>query len=269
MKKITWIPLAIVMLCTNVVAQTKTFTGYITQIVCVDNCDLFLGQTPDASMDKTQAIRILYDTDGSAKVNKEAKNYFTVREYDMILKPEYASQKFTIICTVQGQDNVVNSIVPSSNNSTQEKPTVPTNLFTKASAKVSEENGDIQGIVENNLVYRVHNGIQDKKAKCSELPIKNGNQFFSTKGGYNDYLKVVIDNAGIAKFYCASEAGEIKYLEKSKLSMKEIKEGFIIGKIVGNKFCLYEKGKYTVRGYVIQGNKTQAVICILATDYFR
>ena len=147
--------------------------------------------------------------------------------------------------------------------------------FPLATVKVCDDSKQLKVIVLNNLVYKIDSeGNKRKTAECSELPIKNGNQFFSTQAGFNDYLKVIIDNNGIVKLFCATESGEKKYLDNRRqhFTMKEIKDGFVIGKIDANKFHPVEKNdatKFNQDGYLYQGNKTQAVICILALDYFQ
>lgn len=147
---------------------------------------------------------------------------------------------------------------------------ISSSLFPKATVKVADSDSEGGVIVENNFVYRVRKGIKSKVAECSEMPIKNNNQFFDTKGNFNDYRKIVIDVKGIVTLFCTTDAGEKKLLDKArgKLTMKVIKEGFIIGKITNDRFYLKKGGDYTERGYLFKGNKTQAVICLLAVNYF-
>ncbi len=98
----------LVLSASYLIGQTKTFKGYITEVQCIDFCDVFL---KNSITNQEEVVRMHYESDGrTMKVNKDAVDFFTIRENDFQLKPEYKDKVFIIATTKLGEDYIINNI---------------------------------------------------------------------------------------------------------------------------------------------------------------
>lgn len=131
MKKSIILTLALSTLGLSLLSQTKTLTGYITEIICVDYCDITLKK--NITDEGGEYLRITYEADGKTmKMNPEGKAFFIERENDIVLKPEYKDKQFTISYVAKGEDNILSTINLIGQNSSSSSQNTSTPAISKS-----------------------------------------------------------------------------------------------------------------------------------------
>lgn len=130
MKKSIILTLALCTIGLSLLSQTKTVTGYITEIICVDYCDITLKKAP--TDESGEYLRITYEADGKTmKMNPEGKSFFIERENDIVLKPEFKDKQFTISYVAKGEDKILTTINLVGQNNTSASNSTPSTGISK------------------------------------------------------------------------------------------------------------------------------------------
>lgn len=254
--------LLLLLFATASYGQTQVATGYIANLYCVEDCYLTI-QTGFDSPEMEDYI-LQFEADGKTlKINAEFKDLTQPSpnpDYPE-LNPKYQQKKVKVYYKlVNGNktleklehDSVATakpSVVATPNVVTAPPRPDLTDSFPKATCKIFDRDGVLQGIVENGTYYK----IRYTGTKSSGKTVQNKNEY--CRGV--ECVRMTLNSQGYI----------VKY------SLPNTTDGTIWGKVSGNKmwFCKKADGSdiNDANYFTFTGDKQQAVNLICIYDWFR
>jgi hypothetical protein len=242
-----------VLLCIIAEAQLTNTKGFISTVYCVDDCYLSIQKTIENPI--TEDYILQFEADGiTLKINTEFKDLTRPSpnpDYSE-LNPKYSQMKVKVIYSTRGSEKVLerleyDTLVPVT---IKERAKIDfTDSFPKASCKIFNHDGELEGFVENDIYYKVYASGKKNSGKS----VQNKNEYCQGP----KCIRITTNAQGYI----------VKYF------LPNVAEGLVWGKVVGNKmwFCKKPDGSdiNDALYFTYTGDRQQAVNLITMYDWFR